>query len=99
MFGVIPGLVFFFIEKENRFVRFHAIQSIATFVAVFVLYIVITIVTTILSFVIPFLGVITSLLLFPLSIVLWVVLMFKAYQGEYFKLPFIGDFAERQANN
>jgi len=79
--GWITGLIFFLIEKDNKFVKFHAMQSIITFGA-----------CTILSF-IPvinwFIGII--------ALVLWILLMIKAYQGIKFKLPVIGDLAEKWA--
>lgn len=88
--GVITGVIFLIIEKENRFVRFHAIQSIMVFVVIFVLSLVLS--------AIPLIGWLLSLLLSPVSLVLWIFLMWKAYQNEWFKLPVIGDLAEKQLN-
>lgn len=88
--GFITGIIFLVIEKENQFVRFHAMQSILTFVAVIII-------STVLSF-IPLIGWILSLLIAPFTFVLWLFMMWKAYQGERFKLPFIGDMAEQQIN-
>lgn len=85
--GWITGLIFLLIEKENRFVRFHAMQSIITFGGLTVLVI-------ILSF-IPMLGWILLSVVWILELVLWILLMIKAYQGEMFKLPIIGDLAEK----
>ena len=85
--GLVTGIVFILIEKENRFVRFHAMQSIIVFGAIFVLGI-------ILPF-IPVLGWIILPFVWILSVILWVVLMFKAYQGEYFRLPVAGEMAEK----
>ncbi len=85
--GWITGLVFFLIEKENRFVRFHAMQSIITFGGLTVLFI-------LLGF-IPVLGWVIMPILGLAQLVLWVLLMVKAYSGEYFKLPVIGDLAEK----
>lgn len=85
--GFISGIVFLVIEKENKFVRFHAMQSVIVSGALFVLQIV-------LGF-IPFL-VMLSPLVGLLGIALWVILMVKAYQGEIFKLPVIGDIAEKK---
>ncbi|MFA5629250.1 MAG: DUF4870 domain-containing protein [Dehalococcoidales bacterium] len=87
--GWITGLIFYLIEPHNRFVRFHAMQSIIVFGAV-------TLLGIIFSWV-PFwfvLGPIISLLAF----VLWIILIIKAYQGQKFKLPFVGDLAEKWAN-
>jgi len=86
--GWISGLVFILIEKENKFVRFHAMQSIVTFGAL-------TIVSIIISF-IPFIGWILGWLISILGFILWIVLMVKAYQGQRYKLPWAGDFAEKQ---
>ena len=86
--GWISGLVFILIEKENKFVRFHAMQSIIVFGIIFVA-------RFILGW-IPFIGWIISWLLYVLALVLWIVLMIKAYQGAKFKLPWAGDLAEKQ---
>jgi uncharacterized membrane protein len=85
--GWITGLIFFLIEKENRFVRFHAMQSIITFGSLTVLFM-------ILGF-IPFVGWMLMPILAILQLILWIVLMVKAYQGQLFKLPMIGDMAEK----
>ncbi|MFW6057146.1 MAG: DUF4870 domain-containing protein [Chloroflexota bacterium] len=87
--GWITGLVFYLIEKENKFVRFHAMQSIVVFGAL-------TVVSLILS-VIPLIGWVISSLLWILGLVLWIVLMVKAYQNVWFKLPIAGDFAEKHS--
>jgi uncharacterized membrane protein len=81
--GWLTGIVFLLIEKDP-FVRFHAMQSIIVFGAL-----------TILMFV-PVIGWMLSPLLWIVGFILWLVLIFKAYQGEEFKLPFVGDFAKKQ---
>lgn len=86
--GWVTGLIFFILEKENQLVRFHAMQSIVTFGAI-------TVVSIILSF-IPFIGWILGWLLGVLGFILWIILMIKAYQGQRYKLPWAGDFAEKQ---
>lgn len=88
--GWVTGIVFLILEKENKFVRFHAVQSLATFLALFVLSIVFGM--------IPFIGWIISILIVPLGIFLWILLMYKAFKGEKFKLPIVGDFAEKQSS-
>ena len=88
-FGFITGLVFYFVEKKNKFVRFHAMQSIVVFGSFFVANLVLLVV--------PVLGVIIGGLLSLLSLVLWILLMIKAYQGEMFKLPIAGDIAEKNS--
>ena len=85
--GVITGVIFYLIEKENKCVRFHAIQSSITFGGLLVLGIV-------LGFV-PIVGVMLMPILGIAEIILWIFLMIKAYQGELFKLPVVGDMAEK----
>ncbi len=88
--GFITGIIFFVIEKESRFVKFHAMQSILVSAALMVL-------SFVLGF-IPFIGWIALILLGPVSFVLWVLLMVKAYKYVWFKLPVVGDIAEKQAD-
>lgn len=90
VFWWITGLIFYLIEKDDDFVRFHAMQSIVTFGAITILSIVCGIL-----FLVPFLGWILGMLLWIGSIILWILLMVKAYQGEKFKLPLLGDLAEK----
>ena len=87
--GFVTGIVFLVIEKRDREVRFHAFQSAGTFGTLFVVSIV--------AGALPFIGTLVALLLSPVSLILWLVLMVKAFQGEHFKLPVIGDWAEEQA--
>lgn len=89
--GLISGIVFLVLEPYNKdpFIKFHAFQSIAFNVATIV-------VVTAISLV-PFVGWVVGPLVSLGALVLWVVLMLKAYQGVTFKLPVLGDFAEKQA--
>jgi uncharacterized membrane protein len=86
--GWVTGLVFLLLEQKNAFVRFHAMQSLVTFLGLFII-------TLVVGF-IPVLGLLVNLLVWPLSVVLWIVLMVKAYKGERYKLPVVGDFVEQQ---
>ena len=84
--GFVTGIIFLFVEKENRFVRFHAMQSTIVFAGIVVLDILLQIV--------PILGALVVIfLVIPASAILWLLLMFKAYQGEEFKLPVVGQIA------
>ena len=87
--GLVTGLVFFLIEKESTFVKFHAMQSIAFSVVMFIA-------GFILAF-IPFIGTVGTAVLNLAGLVVWILLMVKAGQGERFKLPVLGDFAEQQS--
>ena len=88
--GWVSGLVFILIEKENKFVRFHAVQSIIVFGAL-------TIASLVLGW-IPVIGGFLTGVLWLLGVVLWIVLMIKAYQGTRYKLPLSGDLAEKWAD-
>ncbi len=88
LLSFITGIVFLIVEKDSDFVRFHAMQSTITFGGLFVLQFIIGLV--------PIIGWIISILIFPVWLILWIVLMMKAYQGERFKLPIVGNIAEQQ---
>jgi len=84
--GFVTGIIFLVIEKNNRFVRFHAMQSTLLFAGIVIIDIVLQIVPVVGALVVVF-------LVIPASAVLWLLLMFKAYQGEEFRLPMIGQIA------
>ncbi|HNX90252.1 MAG TPA: DUF4870 domain-containing protein [Candidatus Omnitrophota bacterium] len=87
LLGFITGIIFFVIEKENKYVRFHAMQSIVVFGGLFVI-------AMILPF-IPVIGWVFLPVLWVIEVVIWLVLMIKAYKGEKFKFPVAGDIAEK----
>ncbi|MFO7677891.1 MAG: DUF4870 domain-containing protein [Thermoplasmatota archaeon] len=103
----LTGLIFYFIEKENKTIRFHALQSILVFIPI-----------QIIAFILGWIGapsvswgygysysyspgipalIWLSWILYVLMFVLWIILIFKAYKGEKFKLPVVGDIAEKHA--
>ena len=86
----ITGIVFVVLEKKSTFVKFHAWQSIMTFGVLFV-------VSLIFSW-IPFIGWIIGTLIGVLSFILWIILMIQAGTGKMWKVPWAGDWAEKQAN-
>lgn len=94
---VIPSILFLVLEpyNRNRFLRFHSFQNIFFAVAWLALWIVLNIIAHI-----PIFGWLT-ILIWPLiglaGFVIWLILVLKAYQGQMFKLPVIGDMAEKQA--
>jgi len=101
-FGLLSGAIFFAIETESRFVKFHAMQSMLMSVAAIVAYIAYTIVWMVL-WRMPFLGWIAGIfgwlgyaVLMLGFLGVWLYCMFRAFQGERFKLPFIGEVAEKQ---
>ena len=88
----IPAIIFLLVEPYNRnkFIRFHSFQSIFTGIFSIVVHTVLWMIPVIGWMIAPFF----SLLMFTV----WIVCMIKAFQMQYFKLPLIGDFAEKQAN-
>jgi len=94
--GWFSGLIFFVIERKNRFVRFHAAQSFIFFGIVSVVYIVIRLLSIIpvLGFLLsPVLGCATLILLIPAALI-WVLLMIQAYRGVTIRLPIVSGYAE-----
>ena len=84
--GFVTGVMFLLLEKDNRFVRFHAMQSTLVFAGIVLIDILLQIV--------PLLGALVVIfIVVPASAALWLFLMFKAYQGEEYKLPFVGAIA------
>jgi uncharacterized membrane protein len=99
LFGLISGIVFFVVENDSRFVKFHALQSMMVSVAVMAVYIGYTIVFMILwrlPIVGWMLGNLGFALLMLVFLALWIYCMVKAFNGERFKLPYLGELAEQQ---
>lgn len=102
----ITGIIFYLMEKENKTVRFHAMQSILTFLPL-----------TIIGWIVGWIGapsygygyggmnyspgipalIYLSWIIWVIMFILWIVLIIKAYQGERFKLPVVGDIAEKHS--
>lgn len=100
LFGWISGLIFILLERENRYVRFHAMQSIIYSMAATVLFACLSIIQRIFEL-LPLIGRILGILVALLTglvalafLCVLIVLIVKAYAGEYYKLPVIGDIAE-----
>jgi uncharacterized membrane protein len=87
--GWVTGAAFLLVERDNRFVRFHALQSTIVFGALSLAWMI--------SLSIPIFGwLLAFIVLPPFSVVLWLFMMFKAYQGELYKLPVVGEMAEQR---
>ncbi|MGD0860643.1 MAG: hypothetical protein ABR912_15180 [Terracidiphilus sp.] len=87
---IIPAIIFLIVEpyNKNSYIRFHSWQSIFLGIAAFAI-----------SFIniIPILGQIIFLLGMLVLFVAWLIVLLKALKGERYKLPFIGNLAEKQA--
>jgi len=100
--GLLTGILFLVLApyNQNRLIRFHAFQSIFLNIAWIAIYIVLSIVSIALL-PIPFVGAMLSIVLhlgaFLGFFILWLMLMYKAYNRERWVLPFIGPLAEKQA--
>jgi uncharacterized membrane protein len=88
--GWITGLIFFMVEKESRFVKFHAMQSIVVSGALTLINIATSIFT-------PGLRMVISPLVSICTVVIIIMMIIKAYNGELYKLPIAGDIAEKQS--
>ena len=87
-FGAVSGIIFLLVERDDKFVRFHAWQSTLTVLGALLLSMLVT------SF--PVVGWLLNIMLSAGLVALWVLLMVKAFSGEKFKLPYVGEIAERQ---
>ena len=100
---IIPAIAFLLVEpfKRNRFIRFHSFQCVFLVLAAFVLGLALKFGLAVLILV-PVLGQLMVLLISMVisigCLIIWIVLIVKALQGEMFKIPFVGNLAEKQAN-
>jgi uncharacterized membrane protein len=90
LFGFFSGFVLLLIERDNRFVRFHALQSIYLSIAFFAVF-------TVMGM-LPMIGWLSGVILSPIGLVLWIILMLNAFNGKYSKIFYIGDFVEKQVH-
>ena len=105
--GVILAVIFLVTEKENRFVKFHAVQSLFLVGLQLVVGIIVSILGLIVSMALDLvhMGWAGSLLVLGLRlilllifVILWLIAGIKAYGGQWYKLPIIGEFAWKTAN-
>ena len=99
--GLITGIIFLVLDpyKNDRFIRFHAFQSIFYSVFTIIFSIVWGMIVGMMIFSLGLFGIFSliSTLIHLGFFLLWLFLMYKAYNKEMFKLPIIGDIAEKQA--
>jgi uncharacterized membrane protein len=85
----ITGIIIYILEKENKMVKFHALQSVLVFLPLNILYWILGYI-----FWLGGIGYILTMIVGIIMFILWIVLMIKAYQGEKYKLPIVGDIAD-----
>lgn len=88
LFAFVGGVAFLIMEKRSRFVLFHALQSVILFAGLMAAHAA--------AGFLPIIGIVVGFLLHLLGIGLWLLLMLASLQGKWLKLPWIGEFAERQ---
>lgn len=88
LLGFFSGFILLMVERENRFVRFHAFQSVYVSILFFTLFTA--------AGMMPMTGWIAEVLLMPIGLVLWIILMLNAHNGKSLRLWVIGRFAEKQ---
>lgn len=88
LFAPITSIIFFLLEKDSEFVKFHALQSGIAGVAIIILQFILGL--------IPIIGWIVGFLLGIATFVFWIILLIKSYGGEFYKLPIIGQITEDQ---
>lgn len=87
LFGFISGFIMLLVERENHFVRYHALQSIYISIVFVTVYLLVGMV--------PIIGWLSSMFLAPAGLVLWIILMLNAYKGKYSKMIYISDFTNK----
>ena len=106
VFGWLSGLIFFLIEKDSRLVRFHAMQSLLLNISLAVIAVVLWVVWLVMFFIggaigdlvgtlFGLIGTLLWVVFWIAILVAWIICLVKAFQGQYFKLPIIGNFAEK----
>jgi len=109
IFGWLSGLVFFLIEKDSKLVRFHAMQSIlfsiamvvlgvALWVIAFLFYVFAAMLSDIFVSLTGLLALLIWMIFAVALLIGWILCLVRAYQGQFFKLPVIGNMAEKIVN-
>jgi uncharacterized membrane protein len=83
----ISGIIFLVLEQKNKFVRFHAAQSIVAFGTLTVAGIILGL--------LPVVGDAFSTIIGIIGFIVWIIMIIKASNGEWYKLPWAGDVAEK----
>lgn len=96
---LIPAAIFLFVEpyKSNRFARFHSFQSLGLLVAGIAAGVALWIVGSVMGLISVLPMIFVCMLIGLAFLVIWMVLVVKAFQGEMFKLPLVGELAEHLA--
>ncbi|WP_422123822.1 DUF4870 domain-containing protein [Planococcus sp. X10-3] len=88
LFGFVSGFIMLIVERENRFVRYHALQSIYISIVFACAYLLLGM--------LPGVSWISTMILAPATLVMWIILMLNAYKGRYCRVLYISEFANKQ---
>jgi uncharacterized membrane protein len=99
----VTGIIFVVLEKKSKFVKFHGWQSIMTFGVLTVVQIILSIIGAIAWTISPFGGPwlfahVLGIIVWVITVGLWIALMLLAYQGKMWKVPLAGNWAQKQAS-
>ncbi|MDD5337572.1 MAG: DUF4870 domain-containing protein [Candidatus ainarchaeum sp.] len=98
LIGLPVSIVLYLVKKEDSFVRFHALQATALWVALFLIGIIAMVLLVVISVVTMGFGGILGICVLPLGLIFLLLdlyLAYLAYQGQKYKIPVIGDFVEK----
>lgn len=93
-FAIFLSIVILLVEKDDKFIRFHALQSFVISVGYYILNILINVIFG--AGILALVGTVLGPLLALTVLVIWVISMIKAYQGQVMKWPLVGEFAEKR---
>src|SRR3990167_4209084 len=92
--GFVTGIVILLVEKDDKYIRFHAMQSTLLFVGLLIINILVDIILKPIDF-LGFLSTVINTSITIAGIIVWVISMYKAYNGEVYKWPYVGKLAEK----
>ena len=97
----LTGVLMYFVKPNDKYVRYHAVQSIILGIVLFVVGIVLNVAAGVFGAAVPIIGLVIWLLVggvwLLIELVIWLYCMWKAYSGEKFKLPVISDLADKNS--
>lgn len=96
LLGFITGIVILLVEKDDKFIRFHAMQSTILFAGLFILNVIVDFVVKPVDF-LGFLSTAINSAISIAAVIVWAVSIYRAYIGQVFKWPIVGKLAERNA--
>ena len=94
LLGFITGIVILLVEKDDKYIRFHAMQSTLLFVGLLIINVIVDFILKPIDF-LGFLSTLINTGITIVGIIVWVISIYKAYNGEVYKWPYVGKLAEK----